>query len=158
MFVSSILELKMYGRICDNSVPAVGVFHTVRGGIVRRGNRFRPRIIGVVDVRKTFCSEDGIEYSPGAGGFTNPSQSAISQWGRRFYTVRGGIDPGDHRSRPRFVGAADLWKDFRSGDGTMSRPGGAGQWLHEPQAGVSTPLGAVLTRGTTMFVSSMLEL
>ena len=30
---------------------------------------------------KAFCSEDGIVYSPGAGGFANPSQSAISQSG-----------------------------------------------------------------------------
>ena len=34
----------------------------------------------------------------------------------------------------------------------------AGRWLYEPQVGVSTPCGAVLTRGTTMFVSSILEL
>ena len=42
-------------------------FHAVRGGIVRGDNRFRPRIIRVVDIRKAFCSEDGIVYFPGAG-------------------------------------------------------------------------------------------
>ena len=28
---------------------------------------------------------------------------ASSQWGWGFHTVRGGIDPGDHHFRPRFV-------------------------------------------------------
>ena len=79
--------------------------------------------------------------------------------GLGFHAVRGGIDPEDHHhSRPRFVGVVDVWKDYRSGDGTISRPGGAKRWLYEPQVGVSTPCGAALTRGTTMFVSSMLEL
>ena len=35
-------------------------FHTVRGGIDRVDNRFRLRLIGVVDIGKVFCSEDGI--------------------------------------------------------------------------------------------------
>ena len=87
-------------------------FRTVRGGIVRGDNRFRPRLIGVVDIRKAFCSEDGIVYPPGARGFTNPSHPAISQWGWGFYTVRSVIDPEDHRCRPRFVGVVDVWKDF----------------------------------------------
>ena len=30
----------------------------------------------------------------------SPSQSAITQWGWGFHTVRGGIDPGDLRFRP----------------------------------------------------------
>ena len=30
----------------------------------------------------------------------------ISDWG--FHTVRGGIDPGDHRFRPRFVRVGDV--------------------------------------------------
>ena len=29
---------------------------------------------------------------------------ASSQWGWGFHTVRGGIDPGVHHFRPRFVG------------------------------------------------------
>ena len=33
-------------------------FHTVRGGVVR-GDRFRPRLIGAVDIRKESGSEDG---------------------------------------------------------------------------------------------------
>ena len=38
-------------------------------------------------------------------------------WG--FHTVRGGIDPGDHRFRPRDVGFVDVWKYFWPGDGTL---------------------------------------
>ena len=97
-------------------------FHTVRGGAVRGDNRFRPRKIGVVDIRKAFCSEDGIVYSPGAGGFTNPSQSVISQLGWGIHTVRGGIDPENHRSpfsSPVCWSRTCVWKDFRSGDGTI---------------------------------------
>ena len=87
-------------------------FHTVQGRVIRGANRFRPRIIGLVDIRKAFRSEDGIEYALGARSFTNPSQSAISQreWG--FHAVQGGIGPESQRSRPRFFGVVDAWKDF----------------------------------------------
>ena len=132
-------------------------FHTVRGGIVREDNRFHPRII---------CSrrcKEGVLFRwdrilPGCRLLheSQPISNQLVGWG--FHTVRGGIDPEDHRSRPRFVGVLDVWKDFRLGDGTISRPGGAGRWLHEPQVEVSTPRGEVSTRGTTMFVSGMLEL
>ena len=48
-----------------------------------------------------------------------------------FHAVRRGIDPGGRRFRPRFVGVVDVWKDLRSGDGTLSFPGGAGScWLY----------------------------
>ena len=50
------------------------------------------------------------EVSPRAG-FTSPSQSATNQWGWVFHTVRGSIDPGDHRFRSRLVGVVDVWKD-----------------------------------------------
>ena len=78
-------------------------FRVVRGGIFRGNNRFRPRLIGVVDIKKAFVSEDGIVCSPSAGGFTNPSQSATSQWGWGFHTVRGGIDPEYHRFDPTLL-------------------------------------------------------
>ena len=71
-------------------------------------NCFRLRLIGVVDIRRVFCFEDGVvRILPGAGGFTNPSQSATSQlWGSGwgFHTVRGGIDTEDDRFSLRFVG------------------------------------------------------
>ena len=50
------------------------------------------------------------KLSPRAG-FTSPSQSATNQWGWVFHTVRGSIDPGDHRFRSRLVGVVDVWKD-----------------------------------------------
>ena len=47
------------------------------------------------------------------------SQSATSQRGCGFYTLRGGIDPEDHRFRPPVVGIVDVWKDLLSGDATI---------------------------------------
>ena len=46
--------------------------------------------------------------------------------GLGFHNMRGGIDPENHRFRPRFVRAVDLWKDFKSRHGTLFCPGGAG--------------------------------
>ena len=43
-------------------------------------------------------------------------------WG--FHIVRGGIDPGDRRFRPRGVGIVDVWKAFSSRDGPLSSPAG----------------------------------
>ena len=40
------------------------------------------------------------------------SQSAITQWGRGFHTVRGGIDPENLFFRPRVVGVVEIWKDI----------------------------------------------
>ena len=34
----------------------------------------------------------------------------ISGWG--FHTVWGGIDPGNHRFRPRFIEVIDVWNDL----------------------------------------------
>ena len=39
------------------------------------------------------------------------SQTAITQWGWAFHTLRGGIDPGDLRFRRGVVGVVDTWKD-----------------------------------------------
>ena len=49
---------------------------------------------------------------PGDAGPLNPSQSAISEWSWGFHTVRGDVDPEDHRFRPRFVELVDIWKHF----------------------------------------------
>ena len=51
------------------------------------------------------------QLSPRAG-FMSPSRSAITQWGWGFHTLRGGIDPGNLRFRPRVVRVVDVWKDF----------------------------------------------
>ena len=45
-------------------------------------------------------------------GSMSLSQSAITQWGWGFHTLRGGIDQGDLRFRPRFAGVVETWKDF----------------------------------------------
>ena len=91
------------------------VFHTARGGIDLGDRPFHPRNVGVVEVLKDISSGDKNLSSPGAAGprrwpegqlspragSMSLSQSATSQWGWSFHTVRGGIDPGDHRFRRR---------------------------------------------------------
>ena len=47
--------------------------------------------------------------------YTNTSQSSIGWCGWGFHTVRGGVDPGKLRFRPRVVGVAHVWKDFDPG-------------------------------------------
>ena len=49
-----------------------------------------------------------------------------------------GIDRGDHRFRPRFVGVVHVWKDFGSGNGNLS-PRAAE--LDEPQPIIDQPVG-----------------
>ena len=56
----------------------------------------------------------------------SPSQSAITQWGWGFHTLRGGIAPGDLRFRLRVVGVVYVRKYFESGHETLSSPGVAG--------------------------------
>ena len=115
-------------------------FHTVRGSIDAGNHHFRLRFVGVVEIWKYFCSGDGILSYPGAGrprrwpegqlspraGSMSPSQSATGRWGLGFLTVWGGINPGDLRFRPRAIGVVEVWKDFCSGDETLSSPGAAG--------------------------------
>ena len=86
--------------------------------------------------------------------------------------MRGGIDPGDYCFRSRSVGFVDAWKDFSSGDGTLSFSGVEGpKHRPEPQLsphagfmsssqsaisrwdGVSIPGRAVSTRGIAVFAS-----
>ena len=101
-------------------------FHTLRGGIDTGDLRFRPRALGVVEIWKDIWSVDRNLSSPGAAGprrwhegqlspgagSMSPSQYAITQLGWGFHTLRGGIDPGDLRFRPRVVGVVEIWKDF----------------------------------------------
>ena len=69
---------------------------------------------------------DGPLSSPGAADCTNLGQLAMGRWGWGFYTVRDGIDPGNHRFRPQFVGFVHVWEEYCSGDGTLSSAGAAG--------------------------------
>ena len=66
----------------------------MRGGIDPGDDRFYPRFVVVAYVWKYLESGDGTLSSAGGAGSTNPSQSAISQWGWGFHTVRGSIDRG----------------------------------------------------------------
>ena len=50
-----------------------------------------------------------VQLSPRAGSMSL-SQSATSQWGWGFHTLRSDIDPGELRFRPRVVGVANVWK------------------------------------------------
>ena len=115
-------------------------FHTLRGGIDPGDLRFRPRVVGVVEMWKDFQYEDETLSYPGVAGprrcperqlspragAMSLSQSATSQLGWGFHTLRGGINPGDLRFRPRVVGVVDIWKGFWSGDETLSSPGMTG--------------------------------
>ena len=62
-------------------------------------------------------------------------ESATSQWGWGFHTVRGSIDQGDFRFRARVCrSCGDLGKYFGYGDGALSSPGEAGsRHGHEAQ-------------------------
>ena len=51
-------------------------------------------------------------YEPGMGPYPPRVAPAKRTPGWGFHTVRIGIDPDDHRFRPRFVEAANLCKDF----------------------------------------------
>ena len=98
----------------------------MRGGIDPGDLRFRPRIIPVVDVWNNFGSGDGNVSPRGTVGprrwaegrlpprvgYMSVSQLANSQLGWSFHTLRGGIDPGDLRFRPRVVGGVEMWNDF----------------------------------------------
>ena len=60
----------------------------------------------------------------------SPSQSAITQRGWGFHTLRGGIEPGDVYFSPRAVGVVEIWREFSSEDKTLSslRPAGPRRW------------------------------
>ena len=73
------------------------------------------------------------QLSPRAGSMS-PSQSAITQWGWRFQTLRGGIDPGDLRFRPQVVGVAEIWP-WRWPEGQLS-----------PRAGSVSPSQSAITQ------------
>ena len=101
-------------------------FYTARGGIDTGDLCFHPRVVGVVEVRREFSSGEKTLSSLGAAGprrwpegqlspcagSMSLIQAAISQRGWGLHTLRGGIDPGDHRFRPQVVGVVKLLKGF----------------------------------------------
>ena len=84
----------------------------MRGGIDTGDHHFRPRLVGVVWARNNIQSRDVQLSSPCCAGSMESSQSVISQWSWGFRNVRGGVDPGDHRFRPRIAGVVGALKDF----------------------------------------------
>ena len=54
----------------------------------------------------------GRVFDPGIGTYLPRVALALRTPGWGFHTVRGGIDPGNHRFCPRFVGVVDVSKDF----------------------------------------------
>ena len=87
------------------------VFHTVRGGSAAA---FVPGVLESCRLymyRRGFLIRGWDLLLPGwhgGTGSTNPSQSTISRWESDFHAVRGVIDPGDHRFRPRYVGVVHV--------------------------------------------------
>ena len=94
-------------------------------------------------------------------------ETATSQWGWCFHTLRGGKDPSNLRLFSRVVEVVEIWMNFQSGKMTASSPGAAGprRWPERhlfPRAGsmtqqptsgigVSTPCGAESTRGISVY-------
>ena len=77
-------------------------------------------------VWKDFCAGDETPPSPrGACSFYKPQpifNISTSQWRWGFPTVWAGMDPGEHRFCPRFVGVVDVWKNFQTGAGSCPPP------------------------------------
>ena len=73
------------------------------------------------------------DFDPGIGPRPPRVTLFLRTPGWSFHTVRGGIDPGDHPFRPRFVGVVAVWKDFWFGDVTLSSPGGVNSGLKFPR-------------------------
>ena len=50
--------------------------------------------------------------NPGTRPYPPRVKLASTNAGLGLHTVRGGIDSGDRRFRPRFVRVVDVWKEF----------------------------------------------
>ena len=84
--------------------PRTPVFYTGRDGMGPEDHHFRPRFVGVADLWKNFCSGDDIVSSPAGGGSANARLGFSKKpVGLGIPHVVGGVDPGDHRFRPRFL-------------------------------------------------------
>ena len=84
------------------SSPGCWIHRDMEGFLIRGWELILPGCVG------TSALARGAKRSPRAGSMS-PSQSATSQrdWG--LHTMRGGIDPGDLRFRPRVVGVAKVY-------------------------------------------------
>ena len=73
-------------------------------------HRFRARFVGLVLQICGRISDSGMEpYPPREAVAPRPSANYRTASGvGGFHTVRAGIDPGDHRFRPRFVVVVEI--------------------------------------------------
>ena len=106
----------------------------VLGGIVLWGLRFRPRVVGVVEIWKDLRLRDGTISTPCAAGprrgpegqlfrragFMSSSHSETSPLSWSFHSVRGGIDPGDLRFVPELLEIYRFERIWEPGMGTYS--------------------------------------
>ena len=118
----------MYGSVCD---PGMGPYPPRRWHWV-----YEPQVgvstpCGAVSTRETTIFVPGLfcflymyrTINHPVMGFYPPRVAlAVRTPGWGFHPVGGGIDPGDHRFRPRFVVGVHVRKDVRSGNGTLSSP------------------------------------
>ena len=107
------------------------------GGIDPGDLCFCPRVVGVVEMRREFSSGDNTLSSLGAAGprrcperqlspraaSTSLSQSATTQLGWSFHTLRGGIDPGRISSHPRIRNSSIYLQFQQPGDENADPPG-----------------------------------
>ena len=136
----------------------------MRGGIDGGFVHFRPWVVGVVHVRRICDPGMGIyhlrvrrdfdvvpRYIFAARCLHEPtgihkSVSSCKVWG--FHTLRGGIDPGDVRfSFELWKLWIHIWKDLRSGDGTLSSADVTGSVSLSRWGGASTPCGYIVRVG-----------
>ena len=94
-------------------------------------------------------------YDPGRRPYPTRVVLAPRAPGWVFHNMRGGIDPGDHPFRPRFVGIIDKMNGRIYDPEMVPYPPLAALVIRRR---VSTPCEAVLTRHTTVFVPGLLEL
>ena len=106
----------------------------VLGGIELWGLRFRPRVVGVVEIWKDLRSRDGTISTPCAAGprrgpegqlfhragFMSSSHSETGPLSWSFHRVRGGIDPGDLRFVPELLEIYRFERIWEPGMGTYS--------------------------------------
>ena len=150
-----------------------------RAGPYRPGESqsFRPWFVGAVDIWNGFCSNRrwhltlfrcggivplprgptlAVRPEPSPRVFMEPQSIRNQTMESGFHTVPGGIDPGGHSFRARFVGDVDVWNFLLPGEGTLSSPAvvdfmnpiqsGISQW----GCGVSTSCATVSTRRITI--------
>ena len=97
--------------------------------------------------------------APGIGRHPPRVAMALRTTRLGFHIVRDGIDPGDYRFLLWFIGVVYICiyvEGFPIRELDPILPGW--RWLYEPRVIVSTPCGAVSTRGVTVVVPGLLEL